>query len=113
MKLTRLAPRIPTEQPKGSGWSKEGRGSASERGYGWAWQKLRDRIMARDHGLCQPCLRRGAVSLAKAVDHVTPKDQGGDDSPANLQAICDPCHKAKTAAEAYGGEWDGLPLARP
>lgn len=107
MKLTRLPPRIPTDQPKGSGWSKEGRGSATERGYGWPWQKLRGRILVRDHGLCQPCKRRGLVTLAREVDHIVGKDQGGDDNPANLQAICGPCHKAKTAAEARGGVWTG------
>lgn len=109
MALKRLPPRIGTSAPK-SGWAAEGRPSATERGYGWAWQKLRDRIMARDHGLCQPCLRRGQVTLAREVDHIVGKDHGGDDSPVNLQAICLPCHKAKTAAERFGGEWDGLPL---
>ena len=109
MPLKRLPPRIATAAPQ-RGWNTEGRPAATERGYGWAWQKLRERIMVRDHGLCQPCKRRGLVTLARAVDHIVGKDQGGDDSPANLQAICDPCHKAKTAAEARGGEWDGLPL---
>jgi 5-methylcytosine-specific restriction endonuclease McrA len=40
------------------------------------------------------------------VDHKVPKSRGGDDSPANLQTICDPCHAAKTAAESRGLEWD-------
>lgn len=109
MRLKRLPPRIATAAPQ-RGWNADGRQSAAERGYGWAWQKLRDRIMVRDHGLCQPCRRRGEVTLAREVDHILGKDQGGDDSPANLQAICLPCHKAKTAAERFGGEWDGLPL---
>ena len=105
-KLNRLPPRFPT-QPAKTGWSAEGRGSASERGYGWQWQKARNAAIARDHGLCQPCKRLGIVTLAREVDHIVGKDQGGDDAPANLQAICLPCHKAKTAAERFGGQWDG------
>lgn len=112
MKLNRLPPRIQTAAPQ-RGWSAEGRGSAAQRGYGWAWQKLRDQVMARDCGLCLPCQARGLVSLASSVDHIVGKDQGGSDDPLNLQAICDPCHKAKTAAERLGAEWGGLPLAGP
>lgn len=108
MPLKRLPPRIATAAPQ-RGWNTEGRPTAAERGYGWAWQKLRERIMVRDHGLCQPCKRRGLVTLARDVDHIVPKDQGGDDSPANLQAICSgpgSCHAAKTRVEARGLEWD-------
>lgn len=109
-KLTTLKSQIPKLHAPSNGWADERRGSASERGYGWAWTKLRNLVMQRDHGLCQPCKRRGLVTLASAVDHMTPKAQGGTDDLGNLQAICDPCHKGKTAAEARGTEWDGLPL---
>jgi 5-methylcytosine-specific restriction enzyme A len=34
------------------------------------------------------------------VDHITSKAKGGSDDLENLQAICDDCHKAKTADEA-------------
>jgi 5-methylcytosine-specific restriction endonuclease McrA len=34
------------------------------------------------------------------VDHITPKAKGGTDEDTNLEATCDDCHKAKTAAEA-------------
>lgn len=79
------------------------RGSASERGYGSAWTKLRHRIMQRDCGLCQPCRQAGRVSQAKQVDHIVPKSNGGTDSEDNLQAICTACHKAKTGREAARG----------
>lgn len=108
MKLNRLPPRLATATPA-KGWSAEGRGSASERGYGHEWRKVRDAVMVRDHGLCQPCKRRGLVTLAREVDHIVGKYQGGTDHPANLQAICVSCHQAKTAAERHGGEWDGRP----
>ena len=69
-------------------------------GYGHRWVKLRERILARDCHLCQTCAKAGRVTPATAVDHIKPKAQGGTDDPGNLAAICDPCHRAKTAAEA-------------
>lgn len=82
-----------------SGWSASSTQSTTARGYGHAWRQLRDRIMARDCGMCQPCRMAGRVTAASAVDHIVNKARGGTDSEANLQAICDACHKAKTAAE--------------
>lgn len=77
------------------------RGNRHQRGYGTAWEKQRKRILDRDNGLCQPCMRStGRVTMATEVDHVIPKARGGSDADANLQAICNPCHKAKTAKEA-------------
>lgn len=110
MPLAKLPARIkPLDPPKQRGWDKDGRPSAKDRGYGWEWQKLRDSIMVRDHGLCQPCKRHGFVTLARDVDHIVNKAQGGTDHPANLQAICsgpDSCHEAKTQAESHGADWD-------
>lgn len=79
------------------------RGSASSRGYGSDWRVLRDQVMQRDGGLCQPCRQLGRVSVAKQVDHVVPKAEGGTDDLANLQAICPACHAAKTGREAARG----------
>lgn len=114
-KLPTLKSRIPSLCKPSQGWADERRGTAKERGYGWAWTKLRNVVMQRDHGLCQPCKRRGDVALAQAVDHITPKSQGGTDDLSNLQAICDgpgSCHQAKTQAESQGREWDGQQLRR-
>ncbi len=79
------------------------RGSATERGYGSAWTKSRNRILQRDCGLCQPCRQAGLVTPARQVDHIVPKTAGGTDDESNLQAICVQCHKAKTAREAAQG----------
>ena len=75
------------------------RGSSKERGYGARWQRLRKRIMVRDHHACQTCLKVGLVTVADEVDHIVPKQFGGTDSPDNLQAICKQCHAMKTARE--------------
>lgn len=76
------------------------RGSRHERGYGAQWDRDRKRILERDAGLCQICLGNGQVTLATQVDHIIPKCDGGTDDADNLQAICKPCHQAKTAAES-------------
>ena len=81
------------------GWFKTSTKSATERGYGWQWTKLRERIMRRDKGLCQPCKRDLRIAIATEVDHIICKEAGGTDDEANLQAICRACHKAKTARE--------------
>lgn len=75
------------------------RGTSKERGYGWEWQKLRERILKRDCGLCQLCREAGRIIVATHVDHKVPKAHGGTDSDENLQALCAACHKAKTARE--------------
>lgn len=86
------------------GWSTVSR---HERGYGTAWTKTRERILRRDFGICQPCLRDGKTHLGNEVDHIVSRAEGlkrgwskarieKDD---NLQTICSEAHKAKTAEE--------------
>lgn len=75
------------------------RGSSTERGYGHEWRKVRDQVMRRDNGLCQPHRKQGDTVAGTQVDHITPKAEGGTDHPTNLQVICDQCHEAKTAHE--------------
>ena len=79
------------------------RGSRHERGYGSDWERTRKRILMRDKGLCQPCLRVGRPRPARQVDHIVPKFEGGTDDDDNLQSICKECHDGKTAAEARRG----------
>jgi 5-methylcytosine-specific restriction protein A len=61
---------------------------------------MRVRILKRDCGLCQVCLRTGDITKADSVDHIVPKAEGGTDDDDNLQSICVPCHTAKTAQES-------------
>ena len=83
-------------------WS-DRRESASKRGYDWAWQQLRKRILLRDSGLCQLCLALDKITAARDVDHIVPKEEGGTDDDENLQSLCRSCHKAKTAQESARG----------
>lgn len=92
--------------------SQQRKGNTTERGYGHSWRKLRARILKRDHYQCQAHKRQGMDVAAQEVDHIVPKAQGGSDDPANLEALCAPCHRAKTAAEGGGGV-KSLPSGRP
>lgn len=91
------------------GWKKVAKVSVDDRGYDWAWRKLRKRILVRDRYLCQVCLALGIVTPATQVDHIANKAAGGTDDERNLQAICDPCHASKTRAEALAARLTGLP----
>lgn len=52
--------------------------------------------------LCVECSRAGRVTLATQIDHVLALAHGGRDTRDafdNRQALCDACHKDKTAKE--------------
>lgn len=86
-----------------SNWEKrkDAAGSTTARGYGAPWKKLRLIILARDKYLCQECLRNSRYTRANHVDHILNKAAGGTDDHSNLQALCEPCHNAKTARETH------------
>lgn len=73
------------------------RGSASERGYGAAWRKLRLAFLAQ-YPLCRACQSKGMVTPAVLVDHIVPKPKGTDDWD-NLQSLCVSCHRVKSITE--------------
>ena len=52
--------------------------------------------------LCRNCKERGRVTAGREVDHIVPIAQEGDrTATTNLQTLCSPCHRGKTATE-YG-----------
>lgn len=98
-----------------SGWKHQA--SRHDRGYGRAWQQLRQTVLERDRYLCQcaVCRSSNRVRLATEVDHIVPKARGGTDALSNLQAINADCHKLKTLADAGGSPpvrigFDGFPV---
>ncbi|MFH6892634.1 MULTISPECIES: HNH endonuclease [Providencia] len=83
-----------------SGWESHQKGlSRHQRGYGSKWDKIRTRVLQRDKYLCQECIKSDRAVEAKTVDHIKPKAYGGTDDDSNLQSLCWPCHKRKTARE--------------
>lgn len=88
------------EAHRNTGWEQHQQGkSRHERGYGSKWDVIRARILTRDKHLCQQCMKDGRAKAATTVDHIKPKAQGGTDADSNLQALCWPCHRMKTATE--------------
>lgn len=66
-------------------------------------QELRQRRLASDQHLCRLCRAQGRITPATTVDHIRPLVAGGTDTDDNCQALCEPCHAAKTASEGSGG----------
>lgn len=85
---------------RSSNWEKQRKQkSASQRGYGATWRRLRAMVLA-DSPFCAECLREGKYRSATVVDHIKPKAWGGDDSFENLQPLCTAHHKQKTQMES-------------
>lgn len=96
-------------QDSAVGWyqSNEGK-TTSQRGYGYQWEKKKQRVIKRDRGLCMPHLRRGFPVPFAEVDHIRSKKNGGGNELSNLQCICTECHKEKTALERREGGYSNL-----
>lgn len=77
------------------------RDPATKKRYGRTWQIIRDRYI-QAHPLCERCRTEGRVTVAREVHHIKPLSRGGTHDPANLMALCKPCHSAITAKE---GRW--------
>jgi 5-methylcytosine-specific restriction protein A len=71
------------------------RGSASSRGYGARWRRLR-RLVLESEPWCRAC----GTNPATEVDHIVSKTDGGSDAIENLQGLCKSCHSRKTMVEA-------------
>jgi 5-methylcytosine-specific restriction protein A len=52
---------------------------------------------------CRMCLKQGREVRSEQVDHVKPLAWGGTDARSNKQALCRPCHEAKSKAERAAG----------
>lgn len=61
-------------------------------------QKMRITIASRQEFKCNVC--KNLFTDAWQIDHTVALCDGGSDEESNMQALCCPCHKDKTAAEA-------------
>lgn len=57
-----------------------------------AWRTIRAYVLRRDHDLCRIGTAGVCTTVATCVDHIVPKEVGGDDHEANLRAACEPCN---------------------
>ena len=77
------------------------------------WRALRKYVFKRDNYLCVICLRSGnKLTPATCIDHIKPFRSGKDEEDIrrlfsnanNCQALCDSCHKSKSAYDSNRGE---------
>jgi 5-methylcytosine-specific restriction endonuclease McrA len=78
------------------------RGTTTQRGYGWRWQRLSAIVLRRDGYVCRHCGGR-----ATTADHVVPRSKGGTDALDNLVAACRSCNGSK------GNRAAPRPIERP
>lgn len=76
------------------------------------WRRVRKAVLSRDRSTCRRCGQR-----ATDVDHrVELIDGGATFDPENLQALCGPCHDAKSSEARYlratraGSSWGRMAL---
>jgi 5-methylcytosine-specific restriction enzyme A len=81
------------------------RGTATERGYGTEWRKIRKAYLQR-HPYCEDA--EGCIAPATDVHHLHGLGPKGDNSDASLQALCHSHHSRITARE-QGGAWGVRP----
>ena len=59
-------------------------------------QRMRANVLIHNP-LCIECQSIGRTTAATQVDHIVALVNGGQDSVSNMQALCDECHRLKTA----------------
>ncbi|MDE1468890.1 HNH endonuclease [Eubacterium limosum] len=72
-------------------YNKYSRSPDTNRKYGRAWKRIRDRYIAQ-HPLCERCECDGKLTVAAEVHHKLPVSQGGQHSKDNLMSLCRSCH---------------------
>ncbi len=108
----------------------DSRGSSTERGYGYKWQRSREGYL-RQHPYCTMCSTDSRPVAATVVDHkIAPKlkeakDSGDADqlkrawklfwNPANWAGLCKFCHdstkqRMEKSGRLPGCRTDGMPL---
>jgi 5-methylcytosine-specific restriction protein A len=65
------------------------------------WTARREHVLQRDHYRCVQC---GQPAID--VDHIIPGDHH---ELGNLQSLCVPCHKHKSASEGNDARWNRRP----
>ncbi|MFB7905219.1 HNH endonuclease signature motif containing protein [Kitasatospora sp. NPDC056076] len=98
-RLTRNPSRCDQHQAEWQTEQDRRRGSATQRGYGAAYQRNAAAVLAdhrRTHGAVCPGYSAPAhPSTDLTVDHILPKSRGGDDERENLTVLCRACNSRK------------------
>lgn len=83
-------------------YNKFQRDPESNKRYGRAWKRIRDRYI-KAHPLCEECDREGRIRAAAEVHHILPLSKGGGNETSNLMALCKSCHSRITVE--MGDRW--------
>ena len=60
------------------------------------YHREKQAALTRSKGACERC---GDTAGRREVDHIVPLRDGGANTRANLQVLCQACHKAKTRVD--------------
>ena len=93
-------PRISHSCPPRPPWQRHGLPPARIRGR--QLQRLRALLFSQQP-LCVQCQAEGRITVATIRDHIQPLEEGGPDTQANCQPLCQAHSDAKTAAESRRG----------
>ena len=98
-KLQAMTPKAPRPIKQVSDSWRDGR-SSTQRGYGYKWQKARERFLSLNP-LCVYCERNNRVTVATVVDHITPHkgDQAIFWDEGQWQSLCASCHSSTKQRE--------------
>ena len=88
-------------------YNKYQRNPESNKRYGRAWKKIRDRYI-KAHPLCEECQKDGRLTPAEEVHHIIPLSKGGSNEYSNLMSLCKSCH-SRISAES-GDRWGYINL---
>lgn len=83
-------------------YNKFQRDPKSNKCYGRAWKRIRDRYI-KLHPLCEQCQTNGLLVAAEEVHHIRPLSKGGENETSNLMSLCKPCHSRITVV--IGDRW--------
>ena len=70
------------------------------------WRSVRKIVIARDHGMCQECKRRGIYTRGTIIHHITEarEDLSLFWDVDNLECICPACHNAEHPERSGGAK---------
>ena len=87
-----------SDQPHCEAHRIDPRPPSQERGYDHRWRRIAKRYLRR-HPVCE---EDGCNAPATCVDHIDGRGPRGDNSDANLRALCHSCHSRKTVRHDGG-----------
>ena len=61
--------------------------------------RVQDRVLVRYCSRCAICTRELGPGLRPVFDHIKALINDGENREYNIQPLCEPCHKTKTAAD--------------